>query len=477
MHYLLAIVLFFQQPMDTIPPINGNDIASLESDTVSSKRFVEIGSVFIVGNNRTKSHIITREMKLQPGEKIFLEDLNEQLEIDQRNIYNTLLFNSVKLSVIELSYGQVDIVVRVSERWYLFPSPYVDLIDRNFNDWWQNENHDFKRITYGVKLYQKNFRGRNETVKITALTGFTKTLSLDYLVPFIDKRQKTGMEVRFLFAEHNTVSYQTVSHKRSFLEGDKILFNTIAGNIGITHRESFYNAHKLVMGYRKSQITDTIFQLNQNFFNDNAKDQQYFSLQYSFRRDRRDIIAYPLNGYFFEGMLTKYGLGILKDLNFSTFYGKFSNYLDLNKGFYLSNNVVLYSNTAKNLPYHNVSGLGYGQNFVRGFELYVIEGKSYVLNRTNFKKRLFSVDPRLDFVPMRQFQHMPMAVYLKSYFDMGYVQSFKNYESGLRYVDRLIYGTGIGLDIVTAYDVVSRIEFSVNSSGESGIFFHMKKEF
>jgi hypothetical protein len=46
------------------------------------------------------------------------------------------------------------LLVDVNERWYTFPVPIFELSDRNFNEWWQNYNHDFRRVNYGLRLYQ-----------------------------------------------------------------------------------------------------------------------------------------------------------------------------------------------------------------------------------------------------------------------------------------------------------------------------------
>ena len=60
---------------------------------------------------------------------------------------------------------------------------------------------------------------------------------------------------------------------------------------------------------------------------------------------------------------------------------------------------------------------------------------------------------------------------------MGYVNNYKNYSINSLLSDRVTYGAGFGFDIITAYDIVLRAEYSFNDIGEKGFFFHMKKEF
>jgi hypothetical protein len=46
-----------------------------------------------------------------------------------------------------------------------------------------------------------------------------------------------------------------------------------------------------------------------------------------------------------------------------------------------------------------------------------------------------------------------------------------------RLTNKFLTGFGAGLDVVSSYDVVLRFEYSFNGEGESGFFFHVKKEF
>ena len=102
----------------------------------------------------------------------------------------------------------------------------------------------------------------------------------------------------------------------------------------------------------------------------------------------------------------------------------------------------------------------------------------YILsNKTTFKKELVKTIKKLNFIPVEQFQSLPFAAYLQTYFDFGYVRSVTNFEQNNRLTDKIIWGGGFGLDIVSSYDLVTRFEYSFNSDGVSGFFFHFKKEF
>ena len=93
------------------------------------------------------------------------------------------------------------------------------------------------------------------------------------------------------------------------------------------------------------------------------------------------------------------------------------------------------------------------------------------------KKRIFSRVYSLNAMPIRQFRHLPLSIYVKTYGDLGYVKNYDNYEISSRMANKLLTGVGGGIDIVASYDAVLRLEYSFNGEGESGFFFHIKKEF
>jgi hypothetical protein len=117
---------------------------------------------------------------------------------------------------------------------------------------------------------------------------------------------------------------------------------------------------------------------------------------------------------------------------------------------------------------------------VKGYEIYVVEGPKFFLNKTTLRKKILSRTWQLENMPFEQFQYLPLAIYLKGYFDWGYVENYPYYEQqqiNTRLSNRLLTGTGAGLDIVTAYDAVFRLEYTFTREKTNGFFFHIKKEF
>ena len=455
-----------------VPPKNHGH----NSDS-SKNRYVEIDNIFIIGNKVTKNKIILREMDVRVGSFYGYLDLQEILEADKNKIQNLQLFNTVEISILDLSPTKVDIVVQVKERWYTFPAPIFDLVDRNFNDWWQNRNGDLSRTNYGVRLFRNNFRGRNERLRLTLQLGFTRNFSLSYRIPQIDRAQRHGISFLFDYTENKSIGFRTEDHFQLFIDSEDLLRIERRMGMGYRFRNSFYTVHSFELTFNNNQVGDTIAIINPEYFNDGQDDQQYFHFAYGLTIDKRDFNPYPLKGFRFDVLLEKLGLGMFGDIDQTEFNASLSRYFDVGKKFYLSNYSSVFVSTARDQAYANFNALGFEKNLIRGYELYLIEASNYYVNRTTFKRRIFSTKGRIGLIPIEQFREFPLDIYVKTYFDAGYAENYPNYEQSSLLTNRFLFGTGAGLDIVTYYDTVFRFEYSINRENEAGLFFHLKKEF
>ena len=273
------------------------------SDTLVN-RILSIDRVLIIGNKVTRSRIITRELSLAPGDTISSTLLQGTLQWDKNKLYNLRLFNTVSVRALELNNDHVDILVEVTERWYIFPAPIFELSDRNFNEWWNNYNHDFSRINYGVRLYKNNFRGRNESLRMTAQFGFYRKFDLEYRIPNLDRKQKQGITFSFDYASPKNIAYRTLDHKLVFLESKQVVRNSFGAGVGYSYRKSFFETHSLNLNYRQSHIADTVLLLNPIYYNNGRASQKFFSISYSFNSEHRDVVLYPLKGYQFTGYIS-----------------------------------------------------------------------------------------------------------------------------------------------------------------------------
>ncbi len=445
------------------------------SDTTD--REVLIDNIFIIGNRVTKPKIILREVDIEIGSTYLYSELTDLLETDRNKIQNLRLFNSVDISILDLSREKVDIVISVKERWYTFPAPIFDLVDRNFNDWWQNRDGDLGRTNFGVKLYRNNFRGRNEQLRMTVQFGFTRQFNLVYKIPYIDKSQRHGLSFAFDYSENDNVAFQTEDHIQSFFDANELLRTEQNYAIGYSFRNSFYIFHRASIQFNFNTIEDTVTFLNPEYYNQQSKSQRYFSLRYGLTYDKRDFNPYPLKGHRFDFDISKRGLGFFNNLDQWDIKLSLSQHHELGEKFFFANYTSFSITSEDNQPYANLNALGFRKDLIRGYELYLIEGPRFGLTRNTLKKRILSTKKRIGIIPIEQFREIPLDIYLKTYFDMGYVHNYDNYNLSRRLADRFLFGTGMGIDFVTYYDTVIRFEYSLNRENEGGLFFHLKKEF
>lgn len=443
----------------------------------SNERDVVIDNIFLTGNNKTRDRIILRELSVDIGQTYKFNDLQEILEADRNKIYNTKLFNEVEVSVLELDYNKVDIVIRVSERWYLFPIPLLDIIDRNFNDWWVNHDHNFNRLIYGLSLYHFNMRGMNERMTLTAQFGYSRRFEVEYSFPYIDRSQRNGLALSAKYLEYNNLHYKVEGNRRDFFESDQLLRSGYYFGAKYTLRNSFYTRHSFGLEYNTTHVADTVLELNPNYLGTGTNNQQYLKASYNFSLDKRDIVAYPLKGFSVEAEIYKIGFGVENNVSKAGLNANYAKYVDLGKGFFISNYTAVSLSLPGEQPYTLLSGLGFRNNLVRGYELYVIYAQNYILNKATFKKEIFKGNTKWKGMPLEQFQYIPYGLYLKTYFDVGYANNIDGLTGNEMLADKWLTGTGIGLDFVTMYDFVIRAEYSFNNKGEHGFFLSLTSDF
>jgi hemolysin activation/secretion protein len=116
--------------------------------------------------------------------------------------------------------------------------------------------------------------------------------------------------------------------------------------------------------------------------------------------------------------------------------------------------------------------MGGGSEYVRGYEYYVIDGSQYGIVRSNLKFQ--ALNKTIRGLPLRFLPSIPIAAYPKVFADVGWARNILPGNSFLN--NRLLYGAGLGIDVITAYGLKARLEVSWNGLGERGLFFHQDAE-
>ncbi len=450
---------------------------SAQSDTTLVPKAV-VGDIYIEGNFKTKSSIILREMAVRTGDSIDVYRLKDELEIDRRKIINTNLFITVDmLTKPNPDSLRTDIRVVVKERWYFIALPVFQLADRNFNEWWYDRNRDFKRTIYGVYLSYGNVTGRADKLRFLAEFGFIPKFEVSYSLPYIDKAQKTGITMGTSYSMNKTMAQRTWRDKLDYYNSEDKNKERFYSYVTLTRRNKYYTFHSLDLRWSSTKISDTIAFLNPNYLLNGRTKQNYFQLTYSFSYDKRDNAQYPLQGQSGGIQFSKIGLLPSDDVNQAYLYGSYRKFFPLSKRWYANTGVRSRISLPKRQPYLQTVGLGYRNDLVRGYELYVIDGQDYGLIKSEIKYKLFAVRKHFSWVPVRQFNTIPLAAYINTFVDAGYVKNHYPELSNTRLANALLIGAGTGLDIVTFYNMVARFNLNINAEGDRRFFFNLAREF
>jgi len=459
--YLFAVTIFSGFP----------SFAFSSSDSASSSTPYFVKEIILAGNKTTKDFVILRELTFRQGDT--LKSLDSTFKKSKENILNTSLFHTADITWLADPDG-IKVYILLTERWYIFPVPIFEVVDRNFNEWWKTK--DFSRVNYGAYLYWNNFRGRNETVSLAIRLGYTQRFSLYYEIPFINIRQRAGLIFAASYSRNKEVARSTENDTLVYLKlPDEYLRKEQAYSVQYTYRPDLYASHLLEAGFRRIDVTDTVIAANPDFLANAQTREKYFILRYAYRIDHRDYKMYPLKGSYFDVELIKNGFGFLHDdIDLTFLASTYKKFFELGSKFYFGTAVKGKLSGSAFQPYYNTRALGYGKDFVRGYEYYVTDGQNYGLAKANLKYELISKKVvHASFIPLSKFATIPYAFYVNLFADGAYVHDDQFADiHGNRLPNSWLTGYGAGIDFVSYYDIVFRFEYSFNKFGESGIFIH-----
>lgn len=436
--------------------------------------FKIVDGIVLEGNDKTKPSIIYRELTFSVGDTIYDNRIDDELRVSKENIQNTTLFNFVEIDTINTGNNAVTVVISLTERWYIWPYPYLVYSDRNLNAWYEAD--DFSRFSYGFDLEYKNFLGLKHSITMTAIAGYNQNFGLLYDIPYLNKRQSLGLEFGGGYKRDKELAYATENNKvQYFYVDDEFAKQTLYVLLKPYYRFGFRNKLYLALEYNDTRFNDSLPSLNDDFINrlDDTRF-QYLSLSAIFKNDFRDEQNYPLNGHYLEIMLQKNGLGIFATAP-DNLYGKitFDWYQPIKGRWYWASNITTKISSDSDVRYFLNQGLGYKNDYVRTYELYVIDATNFALMKNNLKFAILNPTTKyIPFIKNDRFGKIHFALYANIFFDCAY--SWNTPEKNDSPLDnKFIFGTGIGLDFVTYYDKVIRFEYGVNDMGDTGLFIHL----
>ena len=428
---------------------------------------VKISTIEIIGNKKTRDYIIKRELPYKVGDLLEKNELDSLNIIAQQQLFNTALFLEVNLSSEQLDSTSVKIKIELKERWYLFPLPYFRWVDRNFNQWWTEQKRSLDRVNYGMNFRQANATGNNDKLTIGYITGYTHQTTIRYQLPFIDKQLKYGMGLGFAQFNQRELNYATLGNKQVFLRTEDNIRKGYRANVNLTYRPNLFERHALQVGIGNESISDSAFGIAPNFLPNHKKSFSYLDLNWSYSKIRFDYNAYPTKGASTEIALSQ---RFSKESNLSAIQIRQVVAKPIAPNRFILAESLTIGRTMQQSNYSDRKLMGYGLMQMNGLEYYVVDGNAATLFKAAIHQRIgsYTVENPLTkkFLPSVKF-----TFWMKAFTNLGYVYSEeKNKANPL--ANSLLRTAGIGVDLISIYDFVLNMEYSINQLGDKGLYLH-----
>lgn len=462
-------------------------IALNAQETEDRDRLIVVLSIDIEGNKITKKDILLRELEFSKGDVVNKKDLFYKGQKSEENLKNLQLFNFIE---INFSFVEVDgykkefdrgvkIHIKIVERWYIWPYPILEVSGRNFNVWWEefksSDYSDFSRLNYGMFLNWENFRGNNELLQLKFRKGFKEHYVLRYNKPYINYKKTIGVEGLIHLFRRKKSFYKTENNTLLYIEEDGFTTKDLEIRLKLNYKKGTRESHSLAMHYLHTKTTDEILLRNPEYLSNNCVEGDYFKVTYQYINEQRDYNEYPLHGYYLDIEANKF-IEKTSPVKHFEIISRVEKYIEPFQNLFLGSSLKGKWATNDFQPYFSQKALGF-EDYLRGYEYYVIDGQQYWISKTILKYVL--IENRkfdISFVKMKQFKKSHYSIYFSIFSDIGYVRDSQNgIENSLS--NSFLWGKGVSLDYVTYYDKVLRIEYSMNHLGEKGIFLHFSNPF
>ena len=449
-------------------------LVSMAQPNTSTSIF-HIDNIRIEGNRQTKPQIIIRELPFRVGDSCSMPQLIGWLEESKRVLMNTTLFQQVTVLPDSFIGHRVRLFVKVKERFNIYPTFFLEPVDRNLNQWLIEQRASLKRVNYGAQLFLNNTTGRGDRTILTLLGGYTERIAFSYEHPYIDKRMKWGMRVGFSLGRNKEVNVETRNDKQVFLRDPEAFIRHQTMAFGeLHHRPRINTRHTFGVEWMSERVADTVLRINANYNPRGLTRIHFPRFYYTMNYQRVDHVPYPRKGWLAQLNLSKSGIG--SSINLWEMHAKAMWHWPINDRWGLAWGVYAGIKSPSEQPFINRRMLGYGNQFVSGYEYYVVDGLVGGLTRMFLSRELIKHTIRVSYKKGKEPANIPVRLVGRSFLQAGYVHD-PDVPMGGRLANTPMYSGGVGLDLLLFYDLLFRFEYSVNRFGENGLFLHRKYPF
>lgn len=395
-----------------------------------------VDSVIIVGNKTTEEFVILNELTFSLGDTV----TNEDLFYNRERIFSLGLFNKVTIEKTNENFKNI-VIIEVEESWYIFPLPFVEIKER-----------DYRKLSYGVYLIYKNFRGRNETIFGTLSFGYNPSFGITYINPNLSNDGIYFLKFSSSLSRNKNRSILAESNYGSEFDYKKSFTSLLLGK-----RIDIFNRLFLTLSYNYLELEKPV----PNYIVGNGRIDRFPEIGLGYEFDNRDLSQFPKKGNYFYLGSNFNGLGINK-VNHQSMKIDFRNYTEL-----LDNLLFKFKTASRltfggNVPLYEYSLIGTEEK-IRGNFFKRIEDRNLLLvNAEFFYPLLKEMQLDFNFIPIipKQLLSFRVEVYLHTFADYGTV--FKDFYKSTNSLSG--YGIGISL-LLLPYNVI-RFEFGFNEKSQ-----------
>lgn len=400
-----------------------------------------VDSISLSGNKITEDFIILRELNFSIG-----DTLTQQNSIFNRErVYSLGIFNHVYF-VPGIVDAKRILNIEVEEGWYIYPIPII-----------QAKENDLNKLSYGMYLRIKNFRGRNEDLTAGFALGYDPTFFLSYYNPNI-----IGRENLFI---GSTINYSDISNKSPTaqeLYGAAFSQKVIGANLTFGKRFGLFNRLYINSGY--SYIETPFYIPGINASNDRIDNLVSFGI--GFEHDTRDLKQFPKNGIYSSLIYSLKGLGF-DNISYSVAAIDFREYRKLFDGLVGKWRIASRFTFGDDVPYYDYSIIGNDEK-IRGHYFEKFEGDDYYIASAEIYYPIIEeLNVDLTFIPIIPDQLLSYRIgfYTQIFAETGLAK----YKEDPFAINQFNSGYGIGLTFLVLPYSILRFEVAFNEKFDSQI--------
>lgn len=425
------------------------------SETQALGQKMVINKIFITGNHITALKVIKREFTFEEGDSI--SNIEQHIEQTKTNLQNTRLFHKITITYVEHS-SLINITIDLVERWYFWPIPILEYADPNLATWLRRQDFDY--INYGIILNHRNVAGLNQDLKIKLRMGIREQYGIVYSVPQIKRNKNLGLYVDVSLFRQKEIHEKIIDYRYHDLLQDDYIYHEIRALGGIKWRPGFFIKHTLYGGFRNVIFDKSIDSIFNSPITNNTK---YLVLAHTTEYFRGDYITYPLKGL---KIFTNTEVGVNRNTyGFSIFQVGYHKPIATKVTASISSDAFI--SYTKNYPHFVYAGPG-KTYYMRGFEDYVSHNDLFIISRYQLK---YTILNRKEFnikqIKTNKFNAPFLSIFANAFAEAGYTQNIHRSSHA-----KFPLSVGLGMDFLTYYDWVGRIEVTSNNRNEQYVNIH-----